>query len=59
MALELNSYVEPFVEVTVNTFKEFCGLEVSPSIPTFWIRKKGWNGTFQPLSAFQALSKGL
>jgi chemotaxis protein CheX len=35
MALELNSYVEPFVEVTVNTFKEFCGLDASPRHPHF------------------------
>jgi chemotaxis protein CheX len=33
--LELQNYVEPFVRVTVNTFKEFVGIEVSPRQPHF------------------------
>jgi chemotaxis protein CheX len=32
---QLTDYVEPFVEVTVNTFKEFVGVDVSPRHPHF------------------------
>ena len=32
---ELIDYVGPFVEVTVNTLQEFCGIEVSPKHPHF------------------------
>jgi chemotaxis protein CheX len=35
MVVELQNYVESFVEVTVNTFKEFVGVEVSPRHPHF------------------------
>jgi len=35
MAVELQNYVEPFVEVTINTFKEFVGMEVTPRHPHF------------------------
>jgi chemotaxis protein CheX len=35
MTLELQNYVEPFVEVTANTFKEFVGVEVTPRHPHF------------------------
>ncbi|MDR0444287.1 MAG: chemotaxis protein CheX [Treponema sp.] len=32
---QLTDYVEPFVEVTINTFTEFVGVEVSPRHPHF------------------------
>jgi len=35
MTVELQNYVEPFVEVTVNTFKEFVGIDISPRHPHF------------------------
>ncbi|MCL2411915.1 MAG: chemotaxis protein CheX [Treponema sp.] len=35
MTEDLQSYVEPFVEVTVNTFKEFVGIDTSPTHPHF------------------------
>ena len=35
MTVELQNYVEPFVEVAINTFKEFCGVDVSPRHPFF------------------------
>jgi len=35
MAFELANYAEPFVEVTVATFKEFVGIEPSPGRPYF------------------------
>jgi chemotaxis protein CheX len=41
MTVELTTYVEPFVEVTVNTFKEFIGVEVSPRHPHFLDPDKG------------------
>jgi len=39
--VELTNYVEPFVEVTVETFKEFVGVEVSPRHPHFLDPDKG------------------
>jgi len=33
--MELQNYVEPFVEVTINTFKEFVGVDVVPKHPHF------------------------
>jgi chemotaxis protein CheX len=33
--VELTNYVEPFVEVTVSTFKDFCGVDVTPRHPHF------------------------
>jgi len=41
MMVELTNYVEPFVEVTVETFKEFVGVEVSPRHPHFLDPDKG------------------
>ena len=35
MTVELQNYVEPFVEVTVNTFKEFVGIDITPRHPHF------------------------
>ena len=35
MTVELQNYVEPFVEVTINTFKEFVGIDVVPRHPHF------------------------
>jgi len=33
--MDLQNYVEPFVEVTINTFKEFVGVDVVPKHPHF------------------------
>jgi chemotaxis protein CheX len=35
MIVELSNYVEPFVEVTVTTLKEFIGIEATPKHPHF------------------------
>jgi len=35
MTVDLQDYVEPFVEVTVSTFKEFIGIDISPRHPHF------------------------
>ena len=42
MVVELTKYVEAFVEVTVNTFSEFVGVEVSPKHPHFLDPEKGF-----------------
>jgi len=42
MTVELQNYVEPFVEVTVSTFKEFVGIDVSPRHPHFLDPDKGF-----------------
>ena len=33
--MELIDYIEPFVEVTIATFKDFVGVEVSPKHPHY------------------------
>jgi len=33
--LDITNYVKPFVDVTINTFKEFVGIDVSPRQPHF------------------------
>jgi len=40
--VELTNYVEPFVDVTINTFKEFVGINVSPKHPYFLDPEKGF-----------------
>jgi len=42
MMVELTKYVEAFVEVTVNTFVEFVGVEISPKHPHFLDPEKGF-----------------
>jgi len=42
MVVELTKYVEAFVEVTVNTFSEFVGVEISPKHPHFLDPEKGF-----------------
>ena len=41
MTGELQNYVEPFVDVTINTFKEFVGIDVSPRHPYFLDTNQG------------------
>ena len=33
--MELIDYIEPFVEVTIATFKDFVGVETSPKHPYY------------------------
>jgi len=42
MVVELQDYVESFVEVTVNTFKEFVGTDISSRHPHFLDPDKGF-----------------
>jgi chemotaxis protein CheX len=58
MTVELTNYVEPFVEVTVNTFKEFCGVEVSPRHPHFLDPEKGFEWDISAVIGLSGLVKG-
>jgi len=56
--LELTNYVEPFVEVTVNTFKEFIGVEVSPRHPHFLDPEKGLEWDISAVIGLSGVVKG-
>jgi len=58
MTVELQNYVEPFVEVTVNTFKEFVGLEVSPRHPHFLDPEKGFEWDISAVIGLSGVVKG-
>ena len=56
--LELTNYVEPFVEVTVNTFKEFVGMEVTPRHPHFLDPEKGFEWDVSAVIGLSGIVKG-
>jgi len=58
MTVELQNYVEPFVEVTVNTFKEFVGVEVSPRQPHFVDPDKGFEWDISAVIGLSGVVKG-
>jgi chemotaxis protein CheX len=58
MALELADYVEPFVEVTVTTFKEFIGIEAIPSHPHFLDTDQGHEWDISAVIGLSGLVKG-
>jgi len=58
MAVELTNYVEPFVEVTVNTFKEFIGVDVSPRHPHFLDPEKGFEWDISAVIGLSGIVKG-
>jgi len=58
MTVELQNYVEPFVEVTVNTFKEFVGVEVSPRHPHFLDPEKGFEWDISAVIGLSGVVKG-
>jgi len=58
MALELANYVEPFVEVTVTTFKEFLGIEPTPSHPHFLDTDQGHEWDISAVIGLSGLVKG-
>jgi len=58
MALELANYVEPFVEVTVATFKDFIGIETSPSHPHFLDPDQGHEWDISAVIGLSGLVKG-
>jgi len=58
MTVELQNYVEPFVEVTVNTFKEFVGIEISPRHPHFLDPEKGFEWDISAVIGLSGVVKG-
>jgi chemotaxis protein CheX len=56
--IELTNYVEPFVEVTVNTFKEFIGVEVSPRHPHFLDPDKQMDWDISAVIGLSGIVKG-
>jgi len=58
MTVELQNYVEPFVEVTVNTFKEFVGIDVSPRHPHFLDPEKGFEWDISAVIGLSGVVKG-
>jgi len=58
MTVELTNYVEPFVEVTVNTFKEFVGVEVAPRHPHFLDPEKGFEWDISAVIGLSGIVKG-
>ncbi|MDR1836789.1 MAG: chemotaxis protein CheX [Treponema sp.] len=58
MQIELTNYVESFVEVTVNTFKEFIGLEISPRHPHFLDPEKGFEWDISAVIGLSGVVKG-
>jgi len=58
MTVELQNYVEPFVEVTVNTFKEFCGVDVVPRHPHFLDPDKGFEWDISAVIGLSGVVKG-
>ena len=58
MTAELQNYVEPFVEVTVNTFKEFVGIEVVPRHPHFLDPDKSFEWDVSAVIGLSGVVKG-
>jgi len=58
MTVELQNYVEPFVEVTVNTFKEFVGIDVSPRHPHFISSDKEFEWDVSAIIGLSGIIKG-
>jgi len=56
--LELTNYVEPFVEVTVSTFKDFVGVDVSPRHPHFLDPEKGFEWDISAVIGLSGVVKG-
>jgi len=58
MTVELQNYVEPFVEVTINTFKEFVGVDVTPRHPHFLDPEKGFEWDISAVIGLSGVVKG-
>ena len=56
--LDLKDYVEPFVEVTVNTFREFVGVDVSSRHPHFLDPEKGFEWDISAVIGLSGIVKG-
>lgn len=58
MTVELTNYVEPFVEVTINTFKEFVGVDVTPRHPHFMDPEKALEWDITAVIGLSGIVKG-
>jgi len=58
MQVELTNYVESFVDVTVNTLKEFVGIEVAPRHPHFLDPEKGFEWDISAVIGLSGIVKG-
>jgi len=58
MTIELQNYVEPFVEVTVNTFKEFVGIDIAPRHPHFLDPDKAFEWDISAVIGLSGVVKG-
>jgi chemotaxis protein CheX len=58
MSVELTNYVEPFVEVTINTFKEFVGVDITPRHPYFLDPDKGFEWDITAVIGLSGIAKG-
>jgi len=58
MTVELHNYVEPFVEVTVNTFKEFVGVDIVPRHPHFLDTERSFEWDISAVIGLSGVVKG-
>ncbi|MCL2441045.1 MAG: chemotaxis protein CheX [Treponema sp.] len=58
MTVELQNYVEPFVEVTVNTFKEFVGIDITPRHPHFLDPDQGFEWDISAVIGLSGVVRG-
>lgn len=58
MAVELQNYAESFVEVTVNTFKEFVGIDITPKHPYFLDPEQYWEWDISAVIGLSGSVKG-
>jgi chemotaxis protein CheX len=58
MIVELQNYVEPFVEVTINTFKEVADVDVSPRHPHFLDPDKAFEWDISAVIGLSGAVKG-
>ena len=58
MNVELQNYVEPFVDVTVNTFKEFVGIDIIPRHPHFLDPDKAFGWDISAVIGLSGVVKG-
>jgi chemotaxis protein CheX len=58
MNVELQNYVEPFVDVTVNTFKEFVGIGITPRHPHFLDPEKAFEWDISAVIGLSGVVKG-
>ena len=58
MNIELQNYVEPFVDVTVNTFKEFVGIDIAPRHPHFLDPDKAFGWDISAVIGLSGVVKG-